>query len=83
LKIDQSFVQELHQGSKNLALCNAIIRMAHELGMHVIAEGIENVQQRDLLTQADCDFGQGYLFAKPQVKEHFLELLQKSRHEAP
>ncbi len=72
LKIDQSFVRELHAGSKNHTLCKAIIRMAHELGIKVIAEGIESTLQRDLLMDADCDFGQGYLFAKPLQQQDFL-----------
>ena len=45
--------------STDLALCKAIIVMAHELGMKVIAEGVETAQQRDLLTAAGCDFGPG------------------------
>ncbi|MDD2879331.1 MAG: EAL domain-containing protein [Rhodoferax sp.] len=77
LKIDQSFMRDLHPGSKNHTLCKAIIRMAHELGMQVIAEGIENTLQRDLLIEADCDFGQGYLFAKPLLPAEFLNLAHK------
>ena len=73
LKIDQSFVRDLHSGSKNHTLCKAIIQMAHELGMKVIAEGIESTLQRDLLIDADCDFGQGYLFAKPLMRDDFLK----------
>jgi diguanylate cyclase (GGDEF)-like protein/PAS domain S-box-containing protein len=65
LKIDQSFVRNLTATSKDLALCKATIVMAHELGMKVVAEGIETEEQRYLLTQAGCDLGQGYLFAKP------------------
>ncbi len=65
VKIDQSFVRNLTAASKNMALCKAIIVMAHELGMAVIAEGIETASQRDLLTAAGCDYGQGYLFSRP------------------
>jgi EAL domain-containing protein (putative c-di-GMP-specific phosphodiesterase class I) len=65
IKIDQSFVRHLIPGSTDLALCKAIIVMAHALGMKVIAEGVETEQQRDLLKDAGCDFGQGYLFARP------------------
>jgi len=72
LKIDQSFVRGLHQGSKDLTLCRAIIRMAHELGMQVIAEGVETKLQKDLLQDAGCDFAQGYFFAKPLLPEDFL-----------
>jgi EAL domain-containing protein (putative c-di-GMP-specific phosphodiesterase class I) len=76
LKIDQSFMQELEEGSKNLTLCKAIIQMAHELGMQVIAEGIETQRQKDLIQEAGCDFGQGYFFAKPLLPEDFLALTQ-------
>ena len=65
LKIDQSFVFHLSVGSTELAMCKAIIVMAHELGMRVVAEGVETPSQRDLLVAAGCDFAQGYLFAHP------------------
>jgi diguanylate cyclase (GGDEF)-like protein/PAS domain S-box-containing protein len=65
VKIDQSFVRHLIEGSTDLALCQAIIAMAHALGMKVIAEGVETVQQRDLLADAGCDFAQGYYFSRP------------------
>jgi len=65
LKIDQAFVRDLSAGSKSMALCKAIIRMAHELGMKVVAEGVETAEQRRLLLSAGCDFGQGYHFAQP------------------
>lgn len=65
VKIDQSFVRHLILDSTDLALCQAIIAMAHALGMKVIAEGVETSQQRDLLAAAGCDYGQGYLFSKP------------------
>ncbi|MBY0466520.1 MAG: EAL domain-containing protein, partial [Burkholderiales bacterium] len=75
LKIDQSFVRNLTATSKDLALCKATIVMAHELGMKVVAEGIETEEQRDLLTQAGCDLGQGYLFAKPLPAAEFEALI--------
>lgn len=71
LKIDQSFVRNLAVGSDDMALCEAIIVMAHKLGIKVIAEGIETAEQRALLTDAGCDYGQGYLFAKPLRAEEF------------
>lgn|GEM_PF-4304904 len=78
LKIDQSFTRNLAPGSSDLALCEAIIVMAHKLGIKVIAEGIETRQQRDFLAQAGCDYGQGYLFAKPMPAGEF-ELLLKAQ----
>ena len=71
IKIDQSFVRHLVPDSTDLALCKAIIVMAHELGMKVIAEGVETWQQRDLLAAAGCDYGQGYLFARPMAAPDF------------
>jgi len=71
VKIDQSFVRHLQPGSTALSLCKAIIVMAHELGMQVVAEGVETETQRDLLLAAGCDYGQGYLFARPMSPSDF------------
>ena len=71
LKIDQSFTKNLAVGSSDLALSKAIIVMAHELGLKVIAEGVETTDQRDLLLAAGCDYAQGYLFSKPLPPEEF------------
>lgn len=71
LKIDQSFVKNLSPESKNMALCEAIIVMAHKLGMKVIAEGVETEEQRTLLIAAGCDYGQGYLFSRPVPAREF------------
>ena len=78
LKIDQSFVRNLSENSDDHALCEAIIVMSHKLGIKVVAEGIETQQQFDLLKDAGCDFGQGYLFSKPVTAEGF-ELLLHSK----
>lgn len=71
LKIDQSFVRDLHSDSQDMALCEAIIVMAHKLGMRVIAEGVESETHRQLLLTAGCDFAQGYLFSKPVPADEF------------
>ena len=76
IKIDRSFVQNLKPDSDNLVLCEAIIAMAHKLAIQVIAEGIETLEQRDLLIAAGCDYGQGFLFARPAPAEVFETLLQ-------
>ena len=82
IKIDQSFVRHLIAGSTDFALCKAIIVMAHELGMKVIAEGVETEQQRDLLNSAGCDYGQGYYFARPMPAAEF-EWMHQRRLESP
>ncbi len=71
LKIDQSFVHDLTPGSQHHALSKAIIVMGHELGLKVIAEGIETDSQRSMLRLAGCDYGQGYLFSQPVSPETF------------
>lgn len=78
LKIDKSFVNNLETHGNDLALAEAIIAMAHKLGIKVIAEGIETEGQLALLGSIGCDFGQGYLFAKPMPAEEFEHLLRSS-----
>ncbi|MDO9424257.1 MAG: EAL domain-containing protein [Methylobacter sp.] len=75
LKIDQSFTRNLSPNANDLALCEAIIVMAHKLGIKVIAEGIETQEQCDLLIAAGCDYGQGYLFSRPVAADEFEKLL--------
>jgi diguanylate cyclase (GGDEF)-like protein len=75
LKIDRSFVHNLKKGSDDHALCEAIIVMAHRLGMKVIAEGVETVEQCDLLAEAGCDFAQGYLFSPPVAAKKLEKML--------
>ena len=65
LKIDREFVRDLAHDPNDRALCEAIVVMAHKLGLRVVAEGIEDAAQRDVLHDAACDLGQGYLFARP------------------
>ncbi|EGM70746.1 sensory box sensor/GGDEF/EAL domain protein [Shewanella sp. HN-41] len=73
LKIDQSFTRNVDTDTNDQILCEAIIVMAHKLGMKVIAEGVETEAQRQVLLAAGCDFGQGYLFSKPLIASEFAE----------
>jgi diguanylate cyclase (GGDEF)-like protein/PAS domain S-box-containing protein len=79
LKIDKSFVDNLETDVNDMALSEAIIVMAHKLGIEVIAEGIETEAQRKLLSQAGCNYGQGYLFSKSLSAEKFEAFLKASR----
>ncbi|USX26844.1 EAL domain-containing protein [Oxalobacteraceae bacterium OTU3CINTB1] len=79
LKIDRSFTRNLAADSSDMALSGAIIVMAHKLGLKVIAEGVETPEQRDLLAAAGCDYGQGYLFAKPMPADDFDAFLKSAQ----
>jgi diguanylate cyclase (GGDEF)-like protein/PAS domain S-box-containing protein len=79
IKIDKSFVHNLDYSQESIALCEAIIVMAHKLGLKVVAEGIETEQQNKILQSIDCDFGQGYLFYKPMTAEMLEKLLQENK----
>lgn len=65
LKMDQSFVTNISHFAENQVIVQSTIRMAHDLGMKVVAEGIESEADQRFLRQAGCDYGQGYYFAKP------------------
>lgn len=65
LKIDRSFLKRDLKEPKNLALLKSIVSMAHNLGLDVVAEGIETEEEVSLLQSLDCEYGQGYLFSYP------------------
>ncbi|MDH3459430.1 MAG: bifunctional diguanylate cyclase/phosphodiesterase [Burkholderiaceae bacterium] len=65
LKIDRSFVMDLETSSDARAVVEAVLKLAHTIGLKVVAEGVENEKQREILLQLGCDEFQGYLFAKP------------------
>jgi diguanylate cyclase (GGDEF)-like protein len=71
LKIDQSFVREVTTGRDSAAIVQAIIALAHNLGMKVVAEGVETEDQLRFLRLLRCDHAQGYLFSKPLPAEEF------------
>lgn len=75
LKIDRSFVSNLTSNESDKALVEAIILMAHKLGIKTIAEGIETEEQSDLLIAFGCDYAQGYLYSRPVPVCEFAKLL--------
>ncbi|MEV5343862.1 aminotransferase class I/II-fold pyridoxal phosphate-dependent enzyme, partial [Streptomyces sp. NPDC052676] len=85
LKIDKSFIDDLPRDAQQVALVEGIVRIADTLGLEVIAEGIEDPEQRDLLAGMGCRFGQGYLFARPMTVEHSARTLVRpdGRRPAP
>jgi diguanylate cyclase (GGDEF)-like protein len=75
LKIDKSFIINLHKSSQNYPIVNATITMAHDLGMSVIAEGVEGKQVIDLLVELKCNRVQGNYFSEPLSYEELTEWL--------
>ena len=76
LKIDRSFVQNIGVSHSDAAIIKAIIAMANELGISVVAEGVETEGQHDFLKQHGCQIFQGYLFGKPVQMAEFVENLK-------
>ncbi len=78
LKIDRKFVQNIPDSKHNASLTGAIISLAHNLGLKVVGEGIENQGQLDFLLGSQCEEGQGYFFAKPKPAAEVLKLIKES-----
>jgi len=81
IKIDRSFISEIGKPGKNSDLVRTMVMMAHDLGMDAVAEGIETEQQREELKRLMCQFGQGYLMAKPMNTAGVVEILHKTTDE--
>jgi diguanylate cyclase (GGDEF)-like protein len=76
LKIDQSFIRDISVDSDGNALVTAIIAMAHNLKLQVVAEGVETYQQLNFLRQHHCDYAQGFLFGKAVPAQEFRAMLK-------
>jgi len=83
LKVDRTFVQDLPDDENDKAIVAAIIAMAHELKLSVVAEGIESFDQEAFLKQLGCETGQGYLYSKPLPNDKFVELLKRPNNIVP
>lgn len=79
LKIDKSFVDNLHIDADDLAIANAVVSLGHTLGLTVIAEGVESIDQAKELHEKGCDEFQGYLFSKPILAETFADFYRANR----
>jgi diguanylate cyclase (GGDEF)-like protein len=85
LKIDRTFVSDIgtaHDDSGR-AIINSIINMAHHMGMHVVAEGVETLAQRDFLRSVGCDLIQGYFYSEPLPPPLFEHLLREDHLPGP
>jgi len=77
LKIDQSFVKELCTDPGDVAIVSAIVTLGHNLGLTVVAEGVETPQQYEILRNFNCNEAQGYLFSKPMKSDEFRQWLNE------
>ena len=81
LKIDRSFVMDVEFSADARAVVNAVVRLAHALSLKVVAEGVENPRQQEILVKMGCDELQGYLFAKPMSARALLQWAIDDRKE--
>ncbi len=72
LKIDRSFVMDIEHSADARAVVDAVVKLAHALGLKVVAEGVENTRQQQILVDLGCDELQGFLFAKPMTARALL-----------
>jgi len=79
LKIDQSFINEMEQDESKRTIVKSIISVAHSLKMKVVAEGIETLEQAELLKEYQCDIGQGYYFSRPQTFDDLLKYMNNHK----
>lgn len=79
LKIDKSFVMKMAQDQDDAKIVRSTVDLGHNLGLRVVAEGVESEEVWFLLRQMGCDQGQGYFMGKPMPVERFLEWLQQWR----
>jgi EAL domain-containing protein (putative c-di-GMP-specific phosphodiesterase class I) len=75
LKIDRSFVTDIENNQGSRAIAVAVIALAHQLGMKVIGEGVENASQERILLENGCDEMQGYLYSKPLPAKEIVQVL--------
>jgi diguanylate cyclase (GGDEF)-like protein len=76
LKIDRSFIKDLSEDENDRVIAKTIIAMGHSLGLKVLAEGVETVEQQEFLVQEGCDLIQGYLLSRPLTVEQFSDLFK-------
>lgn len=79
LKIDKSFVDNINSDQDDAAIVNAVISLAHSLGLEVIAEGVETVEQLEALSAKACNAYQGYYFSKPLPADQFLNYFKENQ----
>lgn len=81
LKLDRSFVQDINSNPDDAAICSATVVLGHNLGLEIVAEGVETEAQRDLLHNLGCDVLQGFLYSRPLPAEEVVAFIR--RHANP
>ena len=79
LKIDKSFVMNMISDRKDESIVNAAIDLAHTLGLKTVAEGVEDEETLDLLSNMGCDYVQGYYVAKPMPYDELIQWIKSSK----
>ncbi len=77
LKLDRAFVRDIHADKESALLVESVVRVAHALGMLVVAEGVEVAQEQSALAALDCDLFQGFGLARPQFVDAIDGLLEQ------
>jgi len=78
LKIDKAFIDGITLDGDDATLAEAVVGLGQALRLQTVAEGIESADQKSMLSALGCDYGQGYLFARPGSAEDIVELVRKS-----
>ena len=76
LKIDQSFVRDMHLNKSSMELARSVISLGQNLEMSIIAEGVEQLEEAQLLKEMGCQYAQGYYFGKPMVESDVIEFVK-------
>jgi EAL domain-containing protein (putative c-di-GMP-specific phosphodiesterase class I) len=79
LKIDRAFIMHMDSDPESLEIVRAIIMLAHNLGLKVVAEGTETEEHINLLKQLNCEMAQGYFYSRPIDHNAMLKLLASNR----
>lgn len=83
IKIDRSFVMDMMEDENDAVIVRSTIDLAHNLGLEVVAEGVETADIWDILNILDCDIAQGYHIARPMAADRFIDWLrQRAQHRA-
>jgi EAL domain-containing protein (putative c-di-GMP-specific phosphodiesterase class I) len=80
IKIDRSFVRDMAVDANDAAIVTAVCGLAHDLGLEVVAEGIEETEQHLMLQKLGCDYGQGFHLSRPLTAEACVAPLQAAAH---